>query len=147
MHATLQKFGYGPGTVFEDEHWAVVVRPAQPTLGSMVLIAKRAVEAFGELTVEEGAALPGIAARIAAAHGLTGPARVNYLMLMMVDPHVHFHVIPRYEGTREWRGTTFTDAGWPGVPDLSKAVALDEDGVAQLVRDLRAAANGTTLAN
>ena len=24
--------------------------------------------------------------------------RINYLMLMMVDPHVHFHVIPRYSG-------------------------------------------------
>lgn len=148
MHATLAKFGYGSGTVFEDDHWAAVVRPAQPTLGAMVLIAKRPVEAFGDLTPEEGAALPASAARIAAAlDTLCRPAKLNYLMLMMVDPHVHFHVIPRYEGTREWRGTAFTDAGWPGIPDLSKTVALDDEGVAQLVRDLRAAANGTTLAS
>ena len=26
--------------------------------------------------------------------------RINYLMLMMVDPNVHFHVFPRYEGSR-----------------------------------------------
>jgi len=26
--------------------------------------------------------------------------KLNYLMLMMVDPQVHFHVIPRYEGSR-----------------------------------------------
>ena len=141
MHATLEKFGFGPGTVFEDAHWAAVVRPAQPTLGSMVLICKRDVTAFGDLTPEEGAALPGMAARIAAAHRFVQPERVNYLMLMMVDPHVHFHVIPRYEGTRGWGGLEFPDAGWPGVPNLGTAVALDAAQIAQLVRDLR---NGTT---
>jgi diadenosine tetraphosphate (Ap4A) HIT family hydrolase len=141
MHATLEKFGYGTGTLFEDEHWAAVVRPAQPTLGSLVLICKRDVTAFGDLTPDEGAALPGMAARIAVAHALVRPERVNYLMLMMVDPHVHFHVIPRYEGVRDWGGLTFPDAGWPGVPNLGAAVALEAGQIAQLVRDLR---NGTT---
>ena len=31
-----------------------------------------------------------------------GYERINYLMLMMVDPHVHFHVFPRYEGARSF---------------------------------------------
>ena len=146
MHATLAKFGYGPGTVFEDEHWVVVVRAAQPALGSVVLIAKRAVEAFGDLTPAEGAALPAMAAQIALAQAeVSQPERTNYLMLMMVDRHVHFHVIPRYEHAREWRGRSFPDAGWPGVPDLGAAVTLDADEAAQLVRDLREALNGTTL--
>ncbi len=140
MHATLAKFGYGPGTVFEDAHWAAVVRAAQPTLGSMVLIARRDVRAFGDLTTDEGAALPGMAQLIAAAHArVCRPERVNYLMLMMVDPHVHFHVIPRYAGVRDWRGQAFADAGWPGVPDLGAAVTLDGGQVAQLVADLRGA--------
>ncbi len=144
MHATLEKFGYGPGTVFEDEHWAVVVRPAQPTLGALVLIAKRDVQSFADLTPEEGAALPGLAARIAAVHTMVGPERVNYLMLMMVDRQVHFHVVPRYDGARQWGGKQFVDAGWPGVPALGSAVALEPGEIAQLVRDLRAAGNGTT---
>lgn len=144
MHETLEKFGYGPGTLFEDEHWAVVVRPAQPTLGSLVLIAKRDVTEFGDLTPEEGAALPGMAARITAAHALVAPDRVNYLMLMMVDRQVHFHVVPRYDGQRAWGGKEFVDAGWPGVPALGEAVTLAPSEIAQLVRDLRAAANGTT---
>ena len=50
--------------------------------------------------------------------------RINYLMLMMVDPHVHFHVIPRYEGEREWGELSVTDAGWSGPPALGQAVAL-----------------------
>jgi hypothetical protein len=54
-------------------------------------------------------------------------AKINYLMLMMVDPHVHFHVIPRYEGERSAAGLTITDAGWPGQPDLGSAVKIDSE--------------------
>ena len=53
-------------------------------------------------------------------------------MLMMVDPHVHFHVIPRYNGTLEWNGFTFPDSGWPGPPDLKSAIALSPQQVSQL---------------
>ena len=46
-------------------------------------------------------------------------------MLMMVDPHVHFHIIPRYAGERSSTAATFADTGWPGPPDLKSAIALD----------------------
>lgn len=142
MHATLEKFGYGPGTVFEDAHWAAVVRPAQPTLGSMVLIAKRDIDSFGALNAAEGAALPVMVARIEAAlERVVAPERINYLMLMMVDRHVHFHVVPRYSAPRNWQAHEFPDTGWPGVPALSPAVALSDSEIAQLRADL---ANGTT---
>ena len=67
----------------------------------------------------------------------TGYAKINYLMLMMVDPHVHAHVIPRYEGSRQFEGVDFPDAGWPKLPDLGTAVALDEDQIASLVTALK----------
>jgi diadenosine tetraphosphate (Ap4A) HIT family hydrolase len=60
-------------------------------------------------------------------------AKINYLMLMMVDPHVHFHVLPRYEGTRDAAGLMIADAGWPGQPDLGSAVKLDDAQIAALV--------------
>ena len=67
------------------------------------------------------------------------PDRINYLLLMMVDPHVHFHVLPRYNGARS-RGTlTIPDGGWPKVPDLAAAVTLDADTIADHVRWLRGA--------
>ena len=47
--------------------------------------------------------------------------KLNYLALMMVDPHVHFHVIPRYSEAREFEGSTFLDAAWPKPPDLTSA--------------------------
>src|SRR3546814_18216809 len=56
-------------------------------------------------------------------------AKLNYLMLMMVDPHVHFHVFPRYEGERSARAMTFADASWHGPPELSKARKLSGDQI------------------
>jgi hypothetical protein len=52
--------------------------------------------------------------------------KVNYLALMMVDPHVHFHVIPRYSEAREFEGSTFLDAAWPKPPDLTSALTLSQ---------------------
>jgi diadenosine tetraphosphate (Ap4A) HIT family hydrolase len=45
-------------------------------------------------------------------------------MLMMVDPHVHFHVLPRYSGSKSFNGLSLGDAGWPGQPDLQSAATL-----------------------
>ncbi|QSR16990.1 HIT family protein [Novosphingobium sp. KA1] len=133
MNATIEKFGYPASLVAEFEHWLVLARPAQPTLGSLVLAARSEATAFGNLPVEAHAELKRVSAAIEAAlAGAVDYARLNYLMLMMVDPHVHFHVIPRYEGAREWQGREFVDCGWPKVPDLGHAVALEGDDLAAL---------------
>ena len=58
--------------------------------------------------------------------------KINYLMLMMVDPHVHFHVIPRYEGERSACGVGVEDKGWPKVPALGEAVTLEPGQVEAL---------------
>lgn len=105
------------------DHWVVLLRPDQPTLGSLVLAAKSDATAFGALPSAAHAELARATADIEAVLAETvAYQKLNYLMLMMVDPHVHFHVIPRYEGARDWQGTTFSDAGWPGVPALKEAV-------------------------
>lgn len=147
VHATLRKFGYPAGAVFDDDLWVALVRPSQPTLGSLVLVLKRDVTSFAALTPREAAALPPMITRIERAlRRLLGFARINYLMLMMVDVQVHFHVIPRYGDERTWRGLVRGDAGWPGVPVLTDALELTSEQVGQLRLDLVAAANGTTAA-
>lgn len=138
MNATIEKFGYPATLVAETAHWLVLLRPAQPTLGSLVLAAKSDATAFGDLPGEAHAELKTVTAAIERMLGaFTRYAKLNYLMLMMVDPHVHFHVIPRYEGARDWQSHSFVDAGWPKVPDLSQAVRLDDAEIAQLVSALR----------
>jgi diadenosine tetraphosphate (Ap4A) HIT family hydrolase len=138
VNPTIRKFGH-PATVIADyTHWVVLLRPAQPTLGSLVLAAKSDATAFADLSVEAFAELPQV---IAAIEGVLAGAvayqRINYLMLMMVDPNVHFHVIPRYDGSRAAEGIALADSGWPGVPALGDARALDPDETARMVRWLQ----------
>ena len=138
MHATAEKFGWPATLVAEFRHWLVLARPAQPTLGSLVLVAKSDATAFGDLPVEAHAELKVATSAIEAAlTRAVGYAKINYLMLMMVDPQVHFHVIPRYEGGREWGAREFVDVGWPKVPDLGHAVALEGVELAALTAWLK----------
>jgi diadenosine tetraphosphate (Ap4A) HIT family hydrolase len=134
MNATIEKFGHPATLIAEYDHWVVLLRPAQPTLGALVLAAKSNATAFGDLPAEAHAELKTATAAIEAAlsHAV-GYAKINYLMLMMVDPHVHFHVLPRYDGERSGAGLTVGDAGWPGQPDLGQAIKLDEMQIAALI--------------
>ena len=139
MNATIEKFGWPATLIAEFDHWLVLLRPAQPTLGSLVLAAKSDATAFAGLPGEAHAELKRVTGAIEAALArFTGYARLNYLMLMMVDPHVHFHVIPRYEGAREWGGVGFPDAGWPAVPQLGEALKLEPAQRDALVAELKA---------
>jgi diadenosine tetraphosphate (Ap4A) HIT family hydrolase len=127
MNETIRRFGYPATLIAEYDRWLVLLRPAQPTLGSLVLAAKSDATAFSAL---EPAAMAGLGEAVRDIEAVLAQAvsfaRINYLMLMMVDPHVHFHVLPRYEGERSACGLTVRDAGWPKVPALGEAVELDE---------------------
>ncbi|MCF8709232.1 HIT family protein [Rhizorhapis sp. SPR117] len=140
MNATIRKFGYPATLIRAWPHWLVLLRPAQPTLGSLVLAATADATAFGDLP---GAAFTELAEATAAIERALGAAigyeRLNYLMLMMVDPHVHFHVLPRYAGTRQLAGLEIADPGWPGVPKMDEAVTLDQDQLTALIDALKAA--------
>jgi len=137
LNPTIEKFGYPATLVREYEHWLVLLRPAQPTLGSLVLAAKSDVTAFGQLPAEafgeQALAISTIERSLAA---FSSYEKINYLMLMMVDPNVHFHVIPRYQGSRTWEGKAFVDAGWPGPPQLGSSIALDAAEIARMTAQL-----------
>jgi len=133
MNETIRRFGF-PGTLIaEFDHWVVLLRPAQPTLGSLVLAAKSDATAFGDLEAGAHAELAQVTKAIETALSeAVGYEKINYLMLMMVDPHVHFHVLPRYERSREHGDIAISDTGWPGQPELGQAVKLDEAQIAAL---------------
>lgn len=138
MNETIRRFGYPDTLVAEYEHWVVLLRPAQPTLGSLVLAAKGEETSFAALSPDAFAELQRAVADIERALGqAVGFAKINYLMLMMVDPNVHFHVIPRYEGEREACGVKVSDAGWPKAPALGEAVELAPEQVEALAGYLR----------
>ena len=137
INPTIEKFGYPASLVREYAHWLVLARPAQVTLGSLVLAARGDATAFGELRPEAFAELAEVIAAIERGlAAMCGYERINYLMLMMVDPHVHFHVIPRYSGMRQWDGLELADQGWPGPPDLKSATALSARQISTLRDEL-----------
>jgi diadenosine tetraphosphate (Ap4A) HIT family hydrolase len=126
MNATIERFGYPATLIAEYDHWVVLLRPAQPTLGSLILAAKGEYRALSDLPAaafeEMRDAVGAIETTLAKA---VDYRKLNYLMLMMVDPHVHYHVIPRYEGERSFGPITLGDAGWPKLPELGEATILD----------------------
>lgn len=138
MNATLEKFGWPATLVREFDHWVVLLRTAQVTLGSLVLAAKSDATAFGDLPAAAFAELKDATAQIEEALSrFVAFEKINYLMLMMVDPHVHFHVIPRYEGTRRFGLVDFPDHGWPKPPALAEAVTLTDNQCEALLGELR----------
>lgn len=119
MNATLEKFGDPATRLASYDHWAVLLRPQQVTLGAMVLICTDPVTQFSALSADAFADLQRAVAGIERTLAQTlRPDKINYLMLMMVDPDVHFHVLPRYGAPREFAKLSFSDAAWPGPPDL-----------------------------
>ncbi|MEL7029427.1 MAG: HIT family protein, partial [Pseudomonadota bacterium] len=113
--ATMKTFGHPQTLIAEYEWWAVMLRPAQPTLGALVLAAKYEATAFGALPAPAFAEMGRAIADIEAALTAFRPyAKINYLMLMMKDPEPHFHVVPRYPDPQSFEEHDFADAGWPG---------------------------------
>jgi diadenosine tetraphosphate (Ap4A) HIT family hydrolase len=140
MNETIRKFGYPATLIKEYAYWVVLLRAAQPALGSLILAEKSDAVAFGALTAGSYAELAKVTNDIETVLSAeVGYDRINYLMLMMVDPHVHFHVIPRYSDDREFDGMSFVDAGWPKTPDLSKAITLEAGQIDLLALRLRQA--------
>jgi len=137
MNPTIEKFGYPATLVHQLTHWVVLLRPTQVTLGSLVLAAKSEAAAYSllppEAFTEQAEAVRLIERALSA---FIGYERINYLMLMMVDPNVHFHVIPRYSSPRRWNDIEFPDAGWPGPPQLGNAIALNPEQIAGLATEI-----------
>jgi diadenosine tetraphosphate (Ap4A) HIT family hydrolase len=139
-NATKTKFGDPASRIAQTARWSVLLRPRQPTLGSLVLVCREPALAFADLSPEAFGELRGVVRAVEhTLRGFTTYERINYLMLMMVDPDVHFHVIPRYSGSRTFMGVDYRDAGWPGPPVLEPAVALDDAARGALVDALRQA--------
>ena len=139
-NATETKFGDPATRIAQTDHWSVLLRPKQPTLGSLVLVCREPVLAFSDVSTAAYADLRGVVRRVEAVlREVVAYERINYLMLMMVDPDVHFHVIPRYAGSRSFGALSFPDTGWPGPPALEPAVALDSATIDSLVARLREA--------
>lgn len=130
----FEKFGGEENRYYANDHWVVQVRPKQVTLGASVLIARRHAESLAGLSPAESAgfadAVTNLEKRLRGAFVFD---KINYLLLMMVDRHLHFHVIPRYSKAMKFAGLSWPDPAWPkGPPDMESAVSAG--GAVEAVR-------------
>ena len=138
FNATMRKFG-APHTIIRSyQHWSVLLRPAQVTLGSLVLAAHEPATAFSQLSTASFTELHEVTRAIETALSKAFHYdKINYLMLVMVDPDVHFHVLPRYAQPETFAGLEFTDAGWPAAPNLGHVNATDAAVNQQIINVLQ----------
>jgi len=122
-----KKFNIDELLILETDYWRWSLRPSQCTLGAGILSLKRPAESMSELTEEEGADLVVITKAIESTLKKSFDVKkMNYIMLMMVDFHIHYHVIPRYSDDIQFANQTFKDLGWPKPPVLD-AEAISEE--------------------
>lgn len=133
VDSTLSSFNYPQSLLKSYAHWHLLLRPSQVTLGSLVLICKEGVTSYGELSAEAIAEQRLVVNEIETIlSGLFNYSKINYLMLMMIDPAVHFHVIPRYQTPVTFGGIDYVDSDWPKPPDLTSAIKLSPDHFTEL---------------
>ncbi len=138
LEAFREKFRVDDLLVYANAHWSWSVRPAQPTLAAGVISLNRYALTLGEVTPEEMQALPDVVSRLeATVRGHFDHRIMNYLALMMVDHHVHWHVIPRYDSPRTFAGREWVDSGWPRFPAIADSQHGDDAVLHEIRRALR----------
>ena len=118
------------------EYWTIAVRTGQVTVGSMIITLNRDCLDMTEVLPEEMAEFPVLCKWYQdRCKKLYDAEKFNYLALMMVDPFVHFHVIPRYSQTVEKYNMNWEDTGWPKLPNMGVIHDLTEEQLLQIRED------------
>ncbi|MBU1129566.1 MAG: HIT domain-containing protein [Nanoarchaeota archaeon] len=99
-----------PTFIKEFEHWALLINYMQPTLGSSLIVLKRHVSDFSDLTEKEHLEYFNIAKQFEkVTKDSFGSNKFNYFMLANVVEHVHYHVVPRYREKVFFDGLSWKD--------------------------------------
>ena len=111
---TKYKFKYDKNLIKDYENWSILFRYQQFTIGSLIIISKSGEVNLGALSAKEWADFAEVARD---AESLLvnafGAEKFNYLALMMKDPEVHFHVVPRYSKPVVFQDKEYVDPDWP----------------------------------
>jgi diadenosine tetraphosphate (Ap4A) HIT family hydrolase len=125
FEAFKDKFRIGELSLASEIDWTLSLRPWQLTLGSMIISVKKPIATFAEVADGDGfLKLVALAERISLK--TFGASKVNVVCLMMQDPIVHFHIIPRYAAPVDRFGLEWIDVDWPKPPNF-RAIETQED--------------------
>ena len=112
--STKNKFLYHDSIIKEYKYWAVLFRFQQITIGSMILISTTGAQHLGDLSSEAWAEFAIVSKDVEQwTKEAFSAEKFNYLALMMKEPEVHFHFVPRYSQPVAINGIEFVDSDWP----------------------------------
>ncbi len=128
----------------ESKHWKIYLADEQNYPGRCIIPLKRHAATLSDLTLEEWTDLHQvIAVAEAALIEELGATNLNWTCLMNggyatipSDPHVHFHLIPRYRNKVEIADQTFIDENFGDHYEVGNAWRVSLHGRAELVKVL-----------
>ncbi|TAL47978.1 HIT family protein [archaeon] len=101
------------------KHTVTILNKNQSFKGRVIVMLNRHVENLSELSEPERNGFFSEAVKIAnAINTALKPAKLNYALLGNVIPHLHWHIIPRYEDDGNWGG--------PPWPHDNEEISNDE---------------------
>ncbi len=126
------------GVILPNDHWTLVLNDNQATLGRVFFALNRHETDIAALSDTEVLSLWAFVREAKSAlTALFAPEHFNFMFLMNLTPHVHFHIFPRYAGEREFAGQAFTDSRYGDHYDPAESRALSANAEEQLVAALR----------
>ena len=126
------------GVILTNDHWTLVLNENQATLGRVFFALNRHETDIAALSDVEVLSLWAFVRETKAAlTALFAPDHYNFMFLMNLTPHVHFHVFPRYAAPREFAGQTFPDSRYGDHYDPAESRALDPDAETEMIALLR----------
>lgn len=136
--STLITFNYPKSLIKSYQYWHLLLRPGQTTIGSLVLVCNEDVSRYSDICRDAAIEHHKIVQHIehVLQHRFAND-KINHIMLMMVDPAVHFHIIPRYQNSVTFCGNKFYDHSWPAPPDLTHALEINDTFRDELLKTLQ----------
>lgn len=126
------------GVILQNDFWTLVLNENQATLGRVFFALSRHETDIAALTDAEVLSLWAFVreAKVALS-ALFAPSHYNFMFLMNLTPHVHFHIFPRYAQPAEFAGQTFADSRYGNHYDPDESHTLDAAAEEQLIAALR----------
>ena len=125
LYEFTQKYDTQSLGLYSSAFWSVSLRPNQATYGALLLYLNKPMPSIFHLTQECWLDYADVYSHcLQSLHVSLNPVNVNTYQLMLIDPHVHFHIFPRFKpGLLTDDDYPLDPYGFPNpVSDLSHSV-------------------------
>lgn len=135
-------------TVIESDIWRVELNPNQQHLGRTFVGLREHKSSLSDLNEDDFSEFKRVANALElGARAAFNPDLFNWMCLMNdaardgQEPHVHWHMVPRYKRIVEFNGHAYTDDAWPRQYNTGKdkPYIASHDELAAITRAIRAA--------